>query len=251
MSNVKLTQFEGPLELLLELITAQKLEINQIALAEVTNQYLGAISDMESVRPSELADFLVVASTLLLLKSRALLPQLPLSQAEEEAAMSLEEQLKEYRRYRDAGQALRGFFARGAAIFTRQLWRAHTGGFSPPDNPPTAADLEARLAKVIEELTAHLVPPETKTIARIASVEEKIKEILSRIERASRFTIEELAGSSNRAEIVVAFLALLFLFQQKAVILLQSGRFDALEIRKAGPNFASQNLGGKIPDNYG
>jgi segregation and condensation protein A len=232
MPHVTLPQFEGPLELLLELITAEKLEISQIALAEVTDQYLGAIYDMEAVRPAELADFLVIASTLLLIKSRKLLPQLAISSEEEEEILSLEERLKEYQRYRKAGKVLHAMAERGARIYTRPLWQGFVGGFYPPAAPPSPQDLAENLARLVRELTALLRPPETKTIARIVSVEEKIREVLVRIERAARFTMEELAGSQSRAELILAFLALLFLFRQKAIMLSQSVRFGKIEIRK-------------------
>lgn len=233
MAHVKLAQFEGPLELLLEFITAKKLEINQIALAEVTDQYLSALQDnMEAVTPAELADFLVVASTLLLIKSRTLLPEITLSSEEEEAIVSLEERLKEYQRYREAGKLLKALASRGAFIYTRPLWEGSRGGFYPPRVPPSPKDLAQHLMRMIEDLTALLRPPETKTIGRIVSVEEKITEILGRIERAARFTMDELAGSRSRAELILAFLALLFLFRQKAIMLSQSVKFGPIEVTK-------------------
>ena len=84
MHSVKLAQFEGPLGALLELIEAEKLDITQIALAKVTESYLQLIEKNDDIAPEDLADFLVVASKLLLIKSKYLLPFLVIDSAEEE-----------------------------------------------------------------------------------------------------------------------------------------------------------------------
>ncbi len=235
MTEVKLPQFEGPLELLLELITKEKLEINQIALASITDQYLSAISNIE-VHPSELADFLLVAATLLLIKSRNLLPQLDLTAEEQEEIVLLEKRLKEYQRYLEASKKLKLILEKNSVIFTRSLWQGYSVGFYPPKVPPTTNDLSRYLWKLVEELTALLRPPETKTMARIISVEEKIKEILSRIENAARLTMDEIVSSRSKAELILAFLAILFLFRQKVIILSQSSSFGPIEIKKIEKN---------------
>jgi segregation and condensation protein A len=233
MPNIKIPQFEGPMELLLELIVAEKLEISQIALAKVTDQYLAAIPDIGAVSSGELADFLVIASTLLLIKSRSLLPRLAVSQEEEQEMASLEDRLREYRRYRSAGKILKALADRDAQIFTRSLWQGFSGGFFLPEHPPSAEDLAWRLRRLIQELVALTRPKETKIIARVISVEEKIKEILRRIDESARLTIEELAGSRSRAELVLAFLALLFLFHKKTIMLSQGAGFGKIEVRRA------------------
>jgi segregation and condensation protein A len=232
MAHVKLAQFEGPLELLLELITAKKMEISQIALAEVTDQYLNTIADIETVAPGELADFLVVASTLLLIKSRTLLPAFAVSEEEEHAMLSLEDRLREYQRYRGAGKVLKSLFERNAQVFTRTLWQGFPGGFFLPQNPPTANDLAARLRRLKEELEAFFAPRETKVIARIMSIEEKIKEILGRIEKEASMTFTDLSGERSKAELILAFLALLFLFRQKTIMLSQEAKFGPIVVQK-------------------
>lgn len=233
MTNVKLPQFEGPLELLLELITAKKLQVNQISLAEVTDQYLRTISDMEAKSPGELADFLVVAATLLLLKSRTLLPSLALTPEEEESILSLEERLKEYQRYRAAGHTLDEYLRTPRMVFARDLWQGFHGGFFPGKRPPTANDLAASLGGVLETLALFFRPAETRTIARIATIEEKISEILGRMERAVKMSLADLTGTRSKAETILAFLALLFLFRQKTIMLSQSARFGNIEIRRS------------------
>ena len=102
MSKVVLEQFEGPLDLLLKLIEKDKLVITEISLAHITNQYLNYIEESKELIPEEVADFLLIASKLIYLKSKHLLPDFNLE--DEDDASSLEEQLKIYRQYYDAAQ---------------------------------------------------------------------------------------------------------------------------------------------------
>src|SRR3989344_5914455 len=105
MYSLKLEKFEGPLDLLLQLIERQELNITEVSLAAVTEQYLVYLSEHNDIAHEDLADFLVVAAKLLLLKSRLLLPELFVDD-EEEAGTSLAEQLAVYRLYVKASHKL-------------------------------------------------------------------------------------------------------------------------------------------------
>jgi segregation and condensation protein A len=231
-AHIKIENFEGPLELLLELITSQKLEINQISLAQVTDQYLSVISDIEKVHPNDLADFLVIASTLILIKSRSLLPALPISPEEEKEIFLIEHRLKEYSRYFEAAKILRKILNQKKFIYTRELWRGFESGFYPPQNPPKAEDLAYHIRRIIEEFKTLFIPLKTQNISRIVTIEEKIKEILERVRQATYLTIEEIAGSQNKAELILAFLAILFLFRQKYIMLYQERHFGTIKIEE-------------------
>src|SRR5919199_1528001 len=102
--TVRLPDFEGPLDLLLHLIEREELDITRLSLAQVTDQYMQYLNSMQRADVEQLADFLVVAAKLLLLKSRLLLPQAPLSGEEpsEDAGAELTRQLLEYRQYKRA-----------------------------------------------------------------------------------------------------------------------------------------------------
>jgi segregation and condensation protein A len=104
MKDIQLDQFEGPLNLLLKLIEDQELDITQISLAEVADQYLKLLHTQESWSADELADFLVIAAKLVLLKSKVLLPSLQLTDEEEGDARELERQLKLLKSYLDASK---------------------------------------------------------------------------------------------------------------------------------------------------
>ncbi|MBI1975153.1 MAG: segregation/condensation protein A, partial [Parcubacteria group bacterium] len=131
--EVKLEKFSGPLELLLQLIEERRLEVTEVSLAEVTDQYIEYVRTSE-IMMEEMADFLVVASKLLLIKSRALLPSLELSRSEEEEIHDFTLQLQEYQRYREAMQAIQQFVRSDQFIYTRPAWSGLQLGFFPPSH---------------------------------------------------------------------------------------------------------------------
>src|SRR3989338_9232980 len=133
MHKIKVDQFEGPLDLLLQLIEEEKLEVTTVSLAQVTEQYITVLNQRakETVRPEELADFLVIAARLLLIKSRALLPFL--HWGEEDEGEELTQQLKIYREYLQATKVVAGLISKKNFSFARQkLLVTHDVEFSPP-----------------------------------------------------------------------------------------------------------------------
>ena len=130
--RVALPVFEGPLDLLLHLIERQELDITQVSLAQVTNQYLEYISQLREHDPDSLADFMVIAAKLLLIKSRALLPRPPAPPSADETDGDIGEdlvrQLIEYRRIKHAAQWLRDLEAQGRQSYIRL---AHTPRLEP------------------------------------------------------------------------------------------------------------------------
>ena len=119
--ELKLEQFSGPIEKLLELIEEKKLEITQLSLAQVTADFLVYLATIEELAPGILADFLVVASRLLLIKSKALLPNLILDQEEEQEIRDLEERLKIYREFKAARNYLKNLWQEQPLVFSREL----------------------------------------------------------------------------------------------------------------------------------
>src|SRR3990172_11499419 len=127
---VKLDKFEGPLDLLLELIEAAKLDISQISLAKATDEYLRRLQENPQIPPEELADFLVVASRLLYIKSRLLLPFLDLG--DEESGGDLESQLKIYKEYLDASRVITAMIGKRRFLFVHEKLPHIEIGFAPP-----------------------------------------------------------------------------------------------------------------------
>ena len=118
--NIKLEQFEGPLDLLLQLTEQEKLDITRVSLAQIADQYLEYISNAKNITLAHLADFLSVASKLILIKSKALLPLLQFTEEEEEEIKDLEHQLAEYKKFKEAAQKLNDVFHSPFTYFSRK-----------------------------------------------------------------------------------------------------------------------------------
>ncbi|MCK4539969.1 segregation/condensation protein A [Candidatus Parcubacteria bacterium] len=233
MLNIKLEKFEGPLSLLLRLIEKEKMDVTQVSLANAADQYVSYIRESKNIIPEEMADFLVVAARLLLIKSKALLPYL--YPEEEEDIQDFEDQLKMYREFLNATQRLEKILRKKKFMFAREFNREfvlnQTNSFSPPKNTK-AKDIKnafsdllfrSRPAKKLEE----------EILDRRINIEDKIISIQnSLLNRVNMSFNKVIAGAKNKTEIVVSFLAVLELMRQREVILKQNGLFTEILIEK-------------------
>lgn len=217
MHAVKLERFEGPLDLLLQLIEKRELDITEVALAEVTEQYLEYLDNEADLPPSEMADFLVIAAKLLLIKSRVLLPQLFVEEVDDDAK-ELREQLAIYKLYLAAGEHLLQRYQSPRAVFSRdKLPKIEIDGFAPPANVVTDA-LQLSFVSLLKSLEK-LVQPEPEIIKRTVSLRERITKLRALFTPGARLTFQEiLADSGSRTDIIVSFLAILELVKQKQVV---------------------------------
>lgn len=226
MLEFSLQKFNGPLDLLLSLLDERELSINEIALSEVTDQYVRYIDTLEEVEPAELADFLVVATRLLLLKSKQLLPQfLP----EEEDEGDLAEQLRRYKQFVEVSKKI------------NDLWNQPTRGYQrfepvqiePPTELPANVTFEA-LSASMKRLLYRISPPKPLPRTHIdatVSLKEKINHLRSLLRRKKQLTFWETIGDkNNKTELIVGFLAMLELVKQKTVVLEQKQAFDDILI---------------------
>ena len=232
--QIKQENFEGPLELLLELIDKEKMDISKVSLAKVADEYLKHVKALDKVNAENLAEFLVVAAQLMLIKSRSLLPSLTLSEEDETSIEDLETRLAAYQRMRERARELKARENK-TAIFTRESFF----GIDPVFYPPPRLTLEA-LAVSFRNFLA--------TIPKIEKlVEDKIKRIISledtitRIKSFLASTLEKafsevVRGSKEKVEIIVSFLAILELAKQKFVELDQDTRFGDIMIKKTESN---------------
>ena len=232
MKHLQLEKFEGPLDLLLSLIEEKKLEITDIALAEVTEPYMGALEKHESwLGPEELADFLVIASRLLLIKSRVLLPLFSWDDEEEE---SLSAQIRMYKLYADAAQIVDRIAKRDERAFGRpRAPRQAEAAFSPPQKFGKAQSLARVMGEIIAELEP-LTRIQEKVYRKVASLEEKIFHIHELIKKRRSVSFGLLlAGARSRGEVVVSFLAVLELMKKHRVMARQKANFCDIEIVRA------------------
>lgn len=226
MLHVRIRQFEGPLDLLLQLIEQHELDISTVSLAEVTEQYLGTLAQVERRHPEELADFLVVAAKLLLIKSKILLPQLDLA---DEEGLSLEDQLKLYKTFVEAAELVKRAYRKKRVMYGREHGATVLPMFSPPRRLQVE-DLKRVFTEVLVKLEPLFVVPET-VITRTASIQERIASIRALVQEHLTVNFRQLLETAtSRTEVILTFLALLELVKQRAAFVVQDGNFSEIRI---------------------
>lgn len=231
--SVEHPTFSGPLGLLLELLDAEKLEIKDVSLAHIADQYL-AYLERNEVPHDALADFLLIAARLIYLKSRALMPYLHIKEEDEQAA-SLEDQLRAYRLFMEAATRLEGMYGSNAKMFVRPVLsrsvplKGGTEGvvFRMPGNV-NAGLLRESFGWILKRLEPFFALQQT-SMERVKSVEDRLTELSNAIKtRASMGFRDVIAGAKNKAEVVVSFLALLELVRRQIVRASQNHSQDIL-----------------------
>ena len=227
--QIRLQQFEGPLDVLLNLIEKRKLSINEVSLREVTDQYLEYIKGLEHLPLEEVASFLVIAATLILIKSKSLLPSMQFSEEEEGSIEDLEQRLRIYKRIRELGRHIRtrygkNFIAGRDAFFGVDL------GFVEPTGL-TKQKLVTTLRKLIANLPKKEVLPEA-TIKKIVSLEEKMQELVSRIRKKLKMSFSEVAKPNQKIETIISFIAVLELVRKGILSVNQDKMFGEIILLK-------------------
>ncbi len=226
---VQLEVFQGPLDLLLHLIEKRELDITKVSLVAVTDQYLEYISHLEHISAENLADFLVVAAKLLLIKSRALLPGAPKEEVEEEEDLGeeLARQLREYKRFKELAGHLRELEQEGLRAYVR---------IAPLPElektlEPSAVSLDDLIAAVRAAISAQPEPgAASEAVAPLTiSIADKIADIERLVRRRGSFSFQRLLRrATSRAEIIVTFLALLELTKASKVRVEQKELFGEI-----------------------
>jgi len=226
--QVKLTVFEGPLDLLLQLIERRELDITTVSLAAVTDQYLEHISLMSDVPADALAEFLVIAAKLILIKSQALLPRPPApeEQQDEDVGEDLARQLQEYKRFKEIAALLKERDDNGLHCYLRLA----STGITPrlQLEGVTIADLAAAMRRALTAL-----PEETPTPAmarRQFTIGEKIAAIEGILSTGKATFSQILRQVTSRLEAIVTFLALLELIKQGRAVVEQAEIFGEIMI---------------------
>lgn len=220
--SVEMTAFSGPLETLLNLIEERKLSISQISLAEVTDAYLAYVEKLPSLPLGETAQFILVASTLLLIKSRTLLPDLSLTEDERESVEELERRLARYALIRKAARALRKEWGRRPLLFAKSA-PARAAVFSPSETSRlTIAEAARRLVSILpipEKLVEAAVAP-------VLKLEDIIMQLKDRLTSALRARFSDLTRSRSKHETIVYFLATLELVRAGSLSATQDRLFS-------------------------
>ena len=228
---VTLPAFEGPLDLLLHLIENQQLDISAISLMAVTNQYLRTLGQLEEIEPGALADFLVIASRLLYIKSFSLLPKpRPAGEEEDEEASgeALVRQLLEYRRFKELAGHLRGREEQGLRVYVRTAPRPQVERRLDLSNLDIER-LHAALRRVLQRLPVTPPTPQVKTYAiTVAEQVENVRAYVRARTGAPVDFVELLGEQQTRLGVIVTFLAVLELIKQGELALQQEETFGAI-----------------------
>jgi segregation and condensation protein A len=237
MYAVRVGQFEGPLDLLLGLIEKKKLSINDVSLSEIADQYLEYLKKMENFPLDEVIVFIVVASTLMLIKSHSLMPSLELSEEEEKSIEELEERLKIYRRIKELSVNIKELFGKNP-IFGREGFKGAELGFLEPKGLSKGV-LHKLLKEITENLPSKKVLPEAE-VKKMIRLEDKVKDLVQKVQLRLELSFAEFSVSKTNSgemrdkklEIIVSFLAMLELIKQGMIIVNQVNLFDNIKIRK-------------------
>ena len=230
MLSFELDKFSGPLDLLLQLIEQEELDISQVSLAKVTDQYLAYLDEQKGLPANELADFLTIATKLLVIKSKLLLPQM--ADDEEDSAEQLEAQLRMYKEYLEASKKMETLLIQNNYSFTRERLPID---FRPKFSPPTGLTL-ADLTQVFEEIikrVSYITELPQKIMERVVSLKETVSGIRDALGRAQKMNFKEvIKNAKSKHEIVICFMALLELIKSGEAAVSQQGIFDEIEVEK-------------------
>jgi len=247
--RVKLDSFEGPLDLLLHLIRKSEVNIYDIPIALITEQYLGYIKLMEEMNLDVAGEFLVMAATLIHIKSRTLLPRPDPTQddtdPEEDPREALVRRLLEHEKYKAAADMLHDRETLRGAQFGRPDASvvAAAGEAFEPELEVDLFSLLAAFRGVLERASRRppmVLPPDQ------ISIEDRIRQLLARLSETEACGFEDLFmdGHGSRAFMIVTFLALLEMIRLKLIRVSQAGSFGAIRVyKRARPADAPHPIG--------
>lgn len=234
--KLKLEIFEGPLDLLLYLIKKDDIDINDIPISQITEQYMQYISMMKMLDLDVVGDFLVMAATLMQIKSRMLLPTDPNEQPEEELDPrdELARRLLEYKKFKEIAEALKEKETLRQDFFGRNI---DPGALQQLREESREIYYEASLFDLISAFSDALRKAPEEIIHEIITeeftVEKKLHDILHLLLKKSSIRLQDLfERSRTKIEIIVTFLAVLELIRLKELIAVQKGVFGEIEVMR-------------------
>lgn len=228
--EVKTDIFSGPLDLLLHLIEKRKLLINEVSLAKITDDYINHIKKIGSISISNESHFVLIASTLLLIKSKSLLPTIGLTEEEEQSIEELERRLKIYKLIKSIEPEIQNMFFKKPSYFKRYI-RTEEINFRPTNQIEKSI-----LLKIIEKLITSLPIKEEVPIAmikKIVSLEDMINKLTDRVRQKINTTFKEFSNfdKEDKINIIVGFLAMLQLVKDGIIEVEQKTDYSDINIQ--------------------
>ncbi|MFA6585725.1 MAG: ScpA family protein [Candidatus Paceibacterota bacterium] len=231
--QIKTSAFEGPFHLLLSLIEERKFFINDLSLAQVTEDYLSYLNKLEEYKTDEISNFIVIAATLILIKSKSLLPNLNLTSEEESDIHNLEDRLKLYELYIKLGVKIKEIF--GEKIIFAPLERKHDTLVFLPDERITKENMMTFAREALGRIPKKVFLPEVE-VKKVMSIEEMIEKLTERIESSLQMSFKDFSGVAKTREekvvVIIGFLAMLELVRQGILHVAQENNFEDIIIKK-------------------
>lgn len=232
--TVRAGEFEGPLDLLLDLIEKRRLFVNDVSIAQVVDDYLGYVTSLEERDIAADAHFVLIASTLLLIKSKSLLPGIKLTEDETSDVEELEQRLKVLSTYKEAAALLAQQYD-AMPMFEARYVPQPIRVFAPHESI-TLERLGAELGVVLARVPAAKERLPEVTVAKAVSIEEMIDRLSKRVTDHVRTSFRSFVGMKDkmdraeRVNVIVGFLAMLELVRHGALVVRQSNAFEDIEI---------------------
>src|SRR3989344_7896682 len=238
--NVKTHFFEGPLDTLLSLIEKRKLFINDISLAQVADDYIAYIKSLGEFPIADSAHFILIASSLVLIKSKSLLPTLTLTEDEEHSIEDLENRLNEYKKYKALSRHLSERF--GINVEYLRLPSKDKIVVFTPDKNTSVARIYETIKGVIQQIPKKEFVPKA-VVQKVISLEEMIESLTERITKSIKMSFKDFAkvdkadptspeatSRQGKLHVIVSFLAMLELVKQGIIAVRQDNDFHDIEI---------------------
>jgi len=237
MMNIVTEKFQGPLGLLLQLIEKEELDITEIGLAKIADQYIEYIHQNQTIDPDQMADFLVVAAKLLYIKSKALLPYINWED-EEEDFDDLEKQLRMYKEFIDASKNISKLLAKKRFSFAKDLTKISRrsklfSGLESFIEPKglKAEILQQQFLAILQNLAPKEEQLKEERVEYKISLEERISYIQKLLVEKIQFNFSNiLRGAKSKIEVIVNFLAILELAKQKELDISQDDLFHDISV---------------------
>jgi len=229
MWNVTTAVFEGLLDLLLSLIEKRKLFINDISLSKIADDYIETVRALPEIPLKDVANFVFIASTLVLIKSKSLLPSLNLSTEEEGDIERLKDRLRTYQRIKELSVHVKNSFGKNI-IFTREAPKTRVVTFSPGEDV-ILQNIFIAVSNILMHLPKIDVTPQA-VVKKMITLEDAIGKLVKRIDRHLKMSFKTYSGigKEEKSTVIVTFLAVLELIKRGAVEAIQKENFSDFEI---------------------
>lgn len=228
--QVKTETFEGPFDLLVSLIEKKKMHVGDVALSQVADDYIAYVNERDDFPVDETAQFILIAATLLLIKSKNLLPVLELTEEEESDIVDLEKRLRLYKKIRRIALLLTPQWAKNI-LMARQYVPEPDPVFAPGDDITIDA-LHTSMKSMLHQAKTHAKPIPKAKVQKVISLEEMMDRLATRIQKSLSMSFKEFSGMGKveKVDVVISFLAMLELVKQGAINVVQTGAFQDIEL---------------------